>query len=292
MNLLDKILTVEKEISKNTIYNSMEDGIIDWMPEGSRVYLNHTSTLAERLRPNTTGKEGVLRITNHWDLWPGNYMGLNKWRYENPNGSKVFSLFDKFNNGGYTISDNIGDLAEIKIIDFLLKYDRDIIFEYYMDKNGDGKLDYQTELIGRVLYKQGGSQKTTDPETAIGVGQSKKDVTYDYLYAFMGGYATDSTERYKDFVRCSWIEATMPDQINRGFGKHSYIGWVKDARANIIVYNDRQPENLSRVITEESPLTATEDIYKLLKEAKRTYANEYAIKAGLTADTIVPLITK
>ncbi|MGV8086113.1 MAG: hypothetical protein ACP5N1_00645 [Candidatus Woesearchaeota archaeon] len=280
MNLLDKILRVEKEISKKTVYNSMEDGIIDWMPEGSRVYLNHTSTFGERLRLNTTGEEGVLRITNHWDLWPGNFFGLNKWRYDGSNG-EVFSLFDKYNNGGYTISDNIGDLAEIKIVDFLLKYDRDIVFEYYIDKNGDGKLNHKTELVGRVLYQQKGSQKATDPKTEIDKGQNKKDVTYDYLIAFMGGYSSDSVERYNDFVKCGWIEAAMPDQINRGFGKHSYIGWVKDARGNIIVYNDRQPKNLSRIITEESPLTATEDIYKLLLETKRPYATKYGVETGL-----------
>ena len=51
------------------------------------------------------------------------------------------------------IKDKFGDLAKIDIKDFILYYGQDVVYSYYLDLNGDGKLNKDNELIGQVLCR-------------------------------------------------------------------------------------------------------------------------------------------
>ena len=86
---------------------------------------------------------------------------------------------------------------------------------------------------------------------------------------------------YKDFVLCAYLESMMPDQLNRGYGKHSKLGNINEIRSDIMLFKNPTFKNMSRALTEECSLVAEEDIYNVLKTGKRPYAKKFAEKAGL-----------
>ncbi|MFH1589188.1 MAG: hypothetical protein ABIB43_01330, partial [archaeon] len=277
---IKEMIAQEKQIPKKPIYVTYEDGIVDWIPQESTMWLAHEPSKKERVAFDTIDwlqqlrayvtlgavnkqptKDMVIRVEHDWDFWPANIIGLNKLKYETD--KRIFSLFDKTNNGGYKIFDSHGKLAEIKIKDFWFNYAGDTEYEYYLDLNGDGKLDKKKEFIGKVLYKVTRGQKANLKEQ-VGEGKEKKDISYTFQYEFMGGTETDLVKRFEQFLLCGAIESLLPDQVNKGY-EDSKLGYIAEVRDDIILYENRTFANMNRSLTEENSMVAKEDIYKILK---------------------------
>ncbi|KYK25537.1 hypothetical protein AYK26_05890 [Euryarchaeota archaeon SM23-78] len=298
VNLLKRIQEAEKEIPRKIVYKDYEDGIFDLNFQESTIYLgyapgwfertgfnivNHLEQIKERLTlglwDKKVHKEGVVRIENKWDFFPGNIPLLNKIRYIRGD-KRHFAPFDKTNNGGYRLIDKKGILAKVEIKDFFLHYGDDLLYLYYLDKNGNGKIDKQKELIGQVLYRVTFEQKERKAKE-LGKGREKRDVSYIINVSFMGGYEADPVKSYDDFKLCAYLESFMPDQLNRGYGKHSVLGRINEIRSDIMLFNNPTFKNMSRALTEECSLVAGEDIYNVLKAAKRPFAKAFAERTGL-----------
>lgn len=298
VNLLKKIQEAEKKVPRKLVYKDYEDGIFDWNFQESTLYLafapgwfertgfnivNHLEQIKERLTlglwDKKVYKEGVVRIENNWDFFPGNIPLLNKLRYVKGD-RRHFAPFDKTNNGGYTLIDNKGKLARVEIKDFFLHYGDDLLYKYFLDKDGNGKIDKEKELIGQVLYRVTFEQKERQ-DIELGKGREKRDVSYIINVSFMGGYETGPVKSYEDFKLCAYLESFMPDQLNRGYGKHSVLGRINEIRSDIMLFNNPTFKNMSRALTEECSLVAAEDIYDVLKAAKRPYAKTFAERTGL-----------
>jgi hypothetical protein len=189
-------------------------------------------------------------------------------------GDNVIYPFDKYNNGGYIIYDKHGKLAQIDIQDFILFYGQDVLYSYYFDLNGDGKLDKATELIGTVLCRTTHDERI-DMEKLVGEGRPKNDITFTSHYSFMTP-ANDFEQGIAYFNLCGYVESMMPDQQNRGFGKHSFLGYINQHRSDIMLFRDLTVENMSRALTQESTLIAKYDIVKAVIAAKRPYAQQLA----------------
>ena len=177
----------------------------------------------------------------------------------------IIKPFARVNNGGYILRDSKGDIAKIVIEDFILHYGDDLVYRYYLDKDGNGRLT-DNELISRVLCRVSHDQK----ELAEG---DNKDRTQRFMYTFMAG--TDWEKRREEFYLCNTIESFIVNELNRGFGKHSVIGWINNQRSNILLLEDRTLRNMGRALTPESAMVAKYDIVALLKAAKRDYINQF-----------------
>ena len=97
----------------------------------------------------------------------------------------------------------------------------------------------------------------------------------------MGGFETDSEKRDRDFLMCAYIESMMPDQLNRGYGKHSNLGHINEARSSIILYGKPSFTNLSRAVEFENSLVAAHDIYEVLYAGQRPFAKKFLEKSGV-----------
>ncbi len=294
--LVRKIIALEEGLDKKVVISSHEDGIIDWFPQDSSIYIGLEPNLIQRVLscfgknsieqsksnpryptedeiknvneipfPNNPNKDIVkIRVKNHWDLIPGYIPGLAAiGGRSNP--------FTRRNNGGYTIEDDRGVIAQVKIQDFWLYYGDDLVYKYYLDKNGDGKIDSDKELIGKVLYNVSRSDKIA--KEAKNKSDGPRDATLRVHYAFMAG--SDWKSRFEDFYLCNAIESTMMDQVERGFGKHSELGFINHARSNILLAEHQSIANLARVRTPTSTAVATLDAKRLFNAAGRDYINNY-----------------
>ncbi|MGA1869947.1 MAG: hypothetical protein ACMUJM_15545 [bacterium] len=270
----------DKDIKVMPIYSSYEDGIVDLLPQESSIYLGEQPGFWEKLKNsvgiNTKGHY-LLRVENYWDLWPGRYPWLAKMSIGD--GDNVIYPFDKYNNGGYVIKDRQGDIARIDIKDFILFYGQDVLYQYYLDLDGNGKIDKNKELIGKVLCRATHDEKI-NLEKVIGKGEPKRDITVTVNYSFMAP-DSDMEKGLEYFKLCGYVESLMPDQINRGFGKHSMLGYINQQRSDIMLYLDLKIENMSRVLTQESTLVAKYDIVKVLQASQRSYAREVSQKYGI-----------
>ena len=272
-------MQLSEEIETAPVYMTYEDGFFDLLPQESTIYLAHKPSWLQRARDAFLGKSPNirLRVENSWDLFPGRYPFLRKVRIGR--GENAVYPFDKYNNGGYTIQDRYGDLARVDIQDFILFYGQDLLYSYYFDLNGDGKLDTETELIGTVLCRTTHDERM-DLEKLVGEGKPKTDVSFTMQYSFMSPLAElDQSMEY--FALCGYIESLMPDQVNRGFGKHSLLGYINEQRSDIILFTNLSVENMSRALTQESTLVAKYDIVKALIAAKRPYAQQAANAFGI-----------
>jgi hypothetical protein len=242
------------------------------------VYLAYSPGWPERVRDTIVGKSQHirLRVENKWDLFPGWYPGLRNIHFGK--GENIIYPFDKYNNGGYIIKDQYGEIAKIAIHDFFLYYGQDVLYQYYLDLNGDGTLGSE-ELIGAVLCRTTHDERM-NLEKLVGMGKPKADVTFTIHYSFM---APDSDlQKGMDYFKlCAYIESMMPDQVNRGFGKHSYLGYINDQRSDIMLFKNLTIEEMSRALTQESTLVARYDIVKALIAAKRPYAQQVAEMYGI-----------
>ncbi len=267
-------MRLSEEIETAPIYMTYEDGFFDLLPQESTIYLAHKPAWFERVRDAFLGTSPNirLRVENSWDLFPGRYPLLRNVRLGR--GENAVYPFDKYNNGGYTIKDRYGDLARIEIEDFILFYGQDLLYSYYVDLNGDGTLDKETELIGTVLCRTTHDERM-DLEKLVGKGKPKTDVTFSMQYSFMSPLP-ELKQGLEYFKLCGYIESLMPDQVNRGFGKHSLLGYINEQRSDIMLFNDLSVENMSRALTQESTLVAKYDIVKALIAAKRPYAQKAA----------------
>jgi len=304
-DLIKKIKELEQKIPRRTIYKDYEDGIIDvnfqestlwlcqnpsWLKRQGFAIVDFLEQAKERLTLGLLDKavhgEGIYRIENHWNLLPGNIPLLNKLKYSTA--TRTYDPFGKTNNGGYEIIDDRGTLVLVKIKDFAKKYGNDLLYLYYLDKNGDGRIDKKNELIGQVLHHMTYGQKDTTSEE-IGKEKGKKDITYNAKLTFMGGKETDAAKRYNDFLLCAYIESFMPDQLNRGYGKHSILGIINEARSNVILMNNPTIfENLSRALTPENSLVAAHDIYRVLRAGQRPFAQKFLEKSGIQIHYVDP----
>jgi hypothetical protein len=294
--LVYEMMSLSEKLERVPVSVSHEDGIIDWLPQESTTYLFSDPSLAERARlllpqnykgTNTPrmpeneswselkshgikdGETIKLRVENDWDLWPGNYYGLNKIAFgKAPN---LLRPFAHYNNGGYSIMDRRGEVARVEIKDFILYYGDDTLFKYYLDKNGDGRIDEKKELIGQVLFHISQDERK-DLEGVIGKGHAKKDVTKRYNYSFMAG--SDWETRNEDFYLCNTIESFMMNEINRGYGKHSFLGYVNNQRSAIMMLETRSLPNLARALTNESTLVIKGDHIALMRAAGRDYVDK------------------
>lgn len=272
--LIEEILKIEESMEKSTIYHTYEDGFFKWLPQESTIYLEENPNAIERLK-NFFGigqsEHKRLRVENYWDLWPGNIPFLKEFHFGK--GENEMYPFDKYNNGGYVLKDKFGKLAKINIRDFLLFYGQDVLYEYFLDLNGNGKIEEATELIGSVLCRTTHDGRVTINE--IDEGKHNKDLTFTVNYSFMAP-DDDQKKGMEYFKLCAYIESFIPDQINRGFGTHSLLGLINNQRSDVMLYQELGIKNMSRALTQESTLTAKEDIQKLLRAAHRPYSENSA----------------
>jgi len=252
----------EKAQKFETVYHSKETGWIGMMPQGSSYYLfRDVPTFGEKLggyfgRQAPVGSDEItFNIVQFWNAFP--------WRTM---------------NGGYTISDSAGELAMVRIEDFWFNYDEDVVYWYYFDLDGDGKLNLETECVGRVLFSPTGAQAVSEAENKGG------DISTTNNYSFMAG--SNLKTALADFILCGDIEAMMPDQIFDGFGQHSYLGYIEEKRDDIMFYLDRSVENLDRAIKEEDTIGTARSIARLLASARRPYAEKARAKLGVSADDV------
>jgi len=306
-SLVKSMLEIEEKLHKIPIYVSHEDGIVDYLPQESTTYLFLDPNNTERFKswigtaPHPAAGSGQpvyprkeddldfkaigisnpardlvrIRVENEWDLFPGNFWGLNKIEIgEQPN---VIRPFSHRNNGGYVIKDGQGEIAKIEIKDFWLHYGNDLLYKYYLDKNADGEIDEEQELIGQVLYHVS-RDEGSDIEKEIGEGEGKKDITQRVIYSFMAG--SDWDKRVEEFYLCNAIESFIVNELNRGFGKHSEIGWINSQRSTILLLQSRSSQNLARAMTPESSLVAKQDIVALMRATGRDYVEKYISDEG------------
>ncbi len=282
--MMEKVLTFEDErLERFPTISSFEDGIFDILPQGSTIYLGYKPGSFERMK-HTLGFGGHdhhrLRVDTYWDLWPGNIPILNKISFGS--GDNIAYPFDKYNNGGYILRDAYGDLAQIDIKDFILYYGQDVVYSYYLDLNGDGRIDKEHELLGHVLCRTTHDEKI-NLEKLIGEGKPKNDISFTVHYSFMGP-DEDHAKGRNYFNLCGYLESFIPDQINRGYGKHSLLGYINESRGDIMLYRDLAIENVSRAMTEESTLVAPHDVIRVLIAAQRPYAEDVAHLFGIAQD--------
>jgi len=294
---------VEDEMDKRTIYLAYEDGYLKWLPLGSTVYLGEKPSIATRAL-NWLGLDRTehtrLRVDSQWHFFPfgfgaGNYPILNKIPFGS--GKDKSFPFSKYNNGGYTLSDKYGAIAQITIRDFLLNYGQDVLYSYYMDLNGNGKIDRpskvmnglrrlvgkpeikETELIGEVICRFSHDEMAEIDKISNGI-MPEADLTLNSNYCFSGPNE-DTIDGYEHFKQCMYLESMLANQIHRGFGKHSLLGFINDQRSDIMSFKELSVENLSRSLTQESTLGAKYDIITVLNATKRPYAERIAKVYGI-----------
>jgi hypothetical protein len=62
------------------------------------------------------------------------------------------------------------------------------------------------------------------------MGRPKADVTFTIHYSFMA--PDDDLKKGLDYFNlCEYVESMLPDQINRGYGKHSILGYINEISA-------------------------------------------------------------
>ena len=273
--LIEELVELQESMDKATIYATFEDGFFKILPQDSTIYLGETPTYLERLK-NKLGfgrKDHFrLRVENARDLFPG-WLPILRNIPVGSNENRSYP-FDKYNNGGYKVTDKFGEVAEIDIVDFWFFYGQDVLYNYYLDLNGDGKIDKQKELIGKVLCRTTHDEKRDINFIAKGVTPAN-DVTLTTNYSFMAP-DNDLVKGLEYFKYCAYIESLIPDQVHRGRGKHSLLGFINDQRSDIMLFRGLNVEDLSRALTQESTLIAKDDIIKVLSKAKRPYAKELA----------------
>ncbi|MDD4308582.1 MAG: hypothetical protein PHU53_07230 [Thermoplasmata archaeon] len=284
-DLVEQILDIERRMKKNTIYDTFEDGFFKILPQESTIYLGERLPAWKRFacwlgmgRDN----HNILRVENQWDLWPGRWPGLEGTVFGH--GEDKIYPFDKYNNGGYTLEDKFGKIAQIKIEDFVWKYGQDVVYSYFLDLNGDGKIDEKNELISKVLCKTTHDEKIGLEKLSRGE-RPETDMTISLNYSFM----TPEVEmvKGKEFFRLgAAIETLMVEQVHRGYGKHSLLGYIHDQRSDKMLSDDMNLQNMSRALTQESTLVAKHDIIKALIAAKRPYARELAEKYNIANEFV------
>jgi hypothetical protein len=277
-------MDLSRQIETTPIYITYEDGFIDLFPQDSTNYLAHKPTTFERMQDGFLGKSKQirLRVESYPDLFPGRYPLLHTIHFGE--GDNVVYPFNKYNNGGYTIYDRYGKLAQIDIQDFILFYGQDVLYSYYFDLNGNGKLEKESELIGTVLCRTTHDDRV-QLEELIGKGKPKADVTFTTHYSFMAPEA-NFEKGLEYFKLCGYIESMLPDQVNHGFGKHSLLGYINAQRSDIMLFHDLTIENMSRALTQESTLVAKYDIVKALATARRPYVKQLAVSFGVDEDVV------
>jgi len=238
------------------IYHSAETGLFGIMPQGSNLYLfNEIPGVFQSMSDYFNGVKSseeiyAFKISQYWDAFP--------WRIL---------------NGGYVLSDAKGDIAKIEFEDFWFNYADDCVYRYYLDLDGNGAIDDTREIIGKVLFSR---TESKDVKT-----DGSKDEDYTVNYSYMSGYEVKNA--LTDFILCGDIEAMMPDQIFDGFGQHSYLGYVEEKRDDIMLYLDKNTENLDRAIKEDDTLGFKTSLLRLLLYAKRPYVTDVANKMNAAA---------
>jgi hypothetical protein len=279
-SLFWELVDIEEKMEKRSIYTTFEDGILKIIPQGSTVYLGYRPNMTERMK-NWAGfgrDEHVrLRIDTKWDLLPGRIPFLKNIHFGSA--ENQWYPFDKYNNGGYVLSDKFGKIWEIDIEDFFVFYGEDTVYSYFLDLNGDGKIDKKNELIGKVLCRTTHDEKI-GLEKYIRQERPKSDKTFTVNYSFMAP-DSDKEKGMKYFRLCAYMESMMPDQLHRGFGRHSLLGFINDQRSDLVLSDNLTIENMSRALTQESTLAAKYDIIRVLNAAQRPYAEELATAYGI-----------
>jgi hypothetical protein len=278
--LVKKMLKIEGDMDKITTYSTFEDGFFKILPQGSTVYFGENPGRLTRYM-NWLGfgraDHNRLRINNHWDLFPGNYPGLNQVTFGR--GKNANYLFDKYNNGGYTLEDKFGQIAQIDIQDFFFHRGQSVVYHYYLDLNGDGEIDKEKEEIGSVLCTPTHDEKAEIGKLAKGI-LPENDLTITTNYYFMAP-DSDIAKGWDYFKKCAYIESIMSDQLNRGTGQHSLLGFINDQRSDIMLFREPSVQNMSRALTTESTLVAEYDIIRILNASGRPYAQSLAKLYGI-----------
>ncbi len=85
-------------------------------------------------------------------------------------------------------------------------------------------------------------------EKLVGEGRPKNDILLTSL--FFHGPTNDFEQGIACFNLCGYVESMMPDQQNRGFGKHSFLGYINQHRSfDVMLFRDLTVENMSRALT-------------------------------------------
>ncbi len=282
--LANKMVDLTSQMKKQPIYSTFEDGVLKILPQESTIYLGEDPSNLQRFSQwlgVNRDKSNILRVENEWDLFPGSWPIIKSFKLGK--GKDANYLFDKYNNGGYSLEDKFGEIARIEIRDFFLSYGSDVIYSYYLDLNGNGKIDKKKELIGKVLCKPTHDEIVELEKLARGI-KPETDLTLTANYSFMAPSESDMKTSQQYFKYGAYMESLMPDQIHRGFGQHSVLGFINDQRSDIMLFNDLNVGNLSRALTQESTLVARYDIVKLLNATKRPYAKDLAQKYGIESE--------
>ena len=285
-----RLVGLHQRLEKVPVYRTFEDGIIDWLPQESTIYLGEDPSWWKRLKTEamdlfTFGKVkdcNVLRVEQLWDFWPGYFSGLHRW-VSLGSGEDTLRPFNRVNHGGYKMTSCRGDLAEIRVQDFFQpNYANDLLYVYRLDLNGDGRLT-DDETIGKVLVR-------FEYDSPIYVKDQSGTHSYSKKLYFMAGQASVPPE--EAFKLAAYLETMVPDQHNRGFllsptfglwnfeGNNTHLGFINTHRSSVLLYNTLQGkdtqntnvEELSRALTEESILVAPKDIVRLLRAAKHPLA--------------------
>ncbi len=301
-DLANQLVDLTNRMKKQPVYATFEDGFLKLLPQESTMYLGENpgnlQRFAKWLGFNRDESE-ILRIENSWDLFPGSWRGF-KWLNLGSGKDRNF-LFDKYNNGGYSLEDRFGTIARIDIEDFFLSYGSDVVYHYYADLNGNGKIDRPNKLLNLLRPLFGKPKVTYDEHIGSVLGKPthdeiveleklakgtnpESDISLTSNYSFMAPPTSDMKNAMQYFQYGAYIESMMPDQIHRGFGQHSVLGFINDQRSDIMLFNDLTVENLSRALTQESTLVAKYDVINLLNATHRPYAKDLAEKYGIASD--------
>jgi hypothetical protein len=79
----------------------------------------------------------------------------------------------------------------------------------------------------------------------------------------------------EDFYLCGAVESFMINELDRGYGEHTNLGWVYHHRSSIQLLESQSFLSLSRVVTPGSSLAAKYDVVNLFRAADRGYVDQF-----------------
>ncbi|MGD8395376.1 MAG: hypothetical protein PVF43_07860 [Candidatus Eiseniibacteriota bacterium] len=219
---------------------------LDLLPQGGRL---HLAASLDGERQHT--------ISVAWDK-----TGLFPWRWL---------------NGGYRARDAVGELFRVQIRDFWFHFQNELAYLYFLDLDGNGHIDRDTELIGQVYYKTADSplreRFRRNPDVPL-TQENTQEFTRNKTYVFRVG--ADPAMAARDFELCDGIEKLLPDAIVKGFGRDSHLGYIERARDDFLLAREPTAARLHNVTSPQDAIDWKRGVVALLRAARRDYAEELA----------------
>ncbi len=180
-------------------------------------------------------------------------------------------------NGGYIARDSVGELFRIRIRDHWLHFKNQLEYLYFLDLDGNGKIDRELELIGQVNYLPADSplkESFKRKGDVVLTRERTEEFTRNKTYVFRVG--ADPERSMEDFWLCDAIEKMIPDAINKGFARDSHLAYIERARDDFILTHELTPAALHSAVNQEDALAWKAAVVKLLETTQRPYAAELA----------------